>query len=71
MSISRRRFISMLAGTGTVAAAATLTGCRPVSDPSGAGWQPNQYRDQSNFKPPVRGRVAYAPDDPAIMRDDE
>ena len=41
MSISRRRFISMLAGTGAVAAATTLTGCRPVSDPSGQGWLPN------------------------------
>ena len=71
MSISRRRFISMLAGTGAVAAATTLTGCRPVSDPSGQGWLPNQYRDQSTFKPPVRGRVAFSPDDPALVRDDE
>ena len=71
MSISRRRFISMLAGTGAVAATTTLTGCRPVSDPSGQGWLPNQYRDQSTFKPPVRGRVAFSPDDPALVRDDE
>ena len=71
MSVSRRKFISMLAGTGAVAAATTLTGCRPVSDPSGQGWLPNQYRDQSTFKPPVRGRVAFSPDDPALVRDDE
>ncbi len=61
----------MLAGGGAVAAATTLTGCRPVSDPSGKGWLPNQYRDQSAFKPDVRGRVSFSPDDPAIVRDDE
>ncbi|MBQ5683461.1 MAG: twin-arginine translocation signal domain-containing protein, partial [Peptococcaceae bacterium] len=47
MHISRRRFLSALAGTSAVAAAAAMTGCRPVSDPSGQGWLPNQYRDQT------------------------
>ena len=35
--MSRRRFLSVMAGAGVVGAAATMTGCRPVSDPSGTG----------------------------------
>ena len=71
MHISRRRFLSALAGTSAVAAAAAMTGCRPVSDPSGQGWLPNQYRDQTALAPSVKGRVALDPADPAIVRDDE
>ncbi|MBR2627683.1 MAG: twin-arginine translocation signal domain-containing protein, partial [Peptococcaceae bacterium] len=64
MHISRRRFLSALAGTGVVAAASTMTGCRPVSDPSGQGWLSNQYRDQTALAPSVKGRVALDPADP-------
>ena len=31
--MSRRRFLSVMAGAGVVGAAATMTGCSPVSDP--------------------------------------
>ncbi len=71
MHISRRRFLSILAGSGAVTATAAMTGCRPVSDPSGQGWLPNQYRNQSAFAPNVKGRVVINPTDPAIVRDDE
>lgn len=68
--ISRRKFLSVLAGTGAVGAAATLTGCSPVADNSGKGWLPNQYRNQSEIPVAVRGRVPFDPDDVAISRDD-
>jgi len=71
MNVSRRKFISILAGAGAVATASTLTGCSPVSDPSGTGWLPNQYRNQSDLNPTLKGRVPFDPNDPAIMRNDE
>ena len=51
--------------------AVTLSGCSPVSDPSGTGWLPNQYRAQADFPVSVRGRVPIDPADPSIVRDDE
>ena len=68
--LSRRKFISLLAGSCAIGAV-TLSGCSPVSDPSGTGWLPNQYRTQADFPVSVKGRVPLDPADPAIMRDDE
>ena len=68
--MSRRKFLSVLAGTGAVGAAATLTGCSPVASTSGKGWLPNQYRNQSEMPAVVRGRVPFDPDDVSISRDD-
>ena len=69
-AVSRRKFITLLAGTGVVGAG-MLTGCRPVTDPSGTGWLPNQYRSESAAAPVVKGRVPIDPNDPSIMRKDE
>ena len=52
--MSRRRFLSVMAGAGVVGAATTMTGCRPVSDPSGTGWLPNQYR---NARSPIAATI--------------
>ena len=52
--MSRRRFLSVMAGAGVVGAAATMTGCAPVSDPSGTGWLPNQYRNASAMPAQVK-----------------
>ena len=68
--LSRRKFISLMAGSCAVGAV-TLSGCSPVSDPSGTGWLPNQYHTQADFPVSVKGRVPIDPADPAIMRDDE
>lgn len=59
--MSRRRFLSVMAGAGVVGAAATMTGCAPVSDPSGTGWLPNQYRNASAMPAQVKGRVPLDP----------
>ena len=52
--ISRRRFLSVMAGAGVVGATATMIGCSPVSDPSGTGWLPNQYRSASAIPAQVK-----------------
>lgn len=69
--MSRRRFLSVMAGTGVVGAAATMTGCRPVHDPAGTGWLPNQYRNASASPSQVKGRVPLDPENPSLVRDDE
>ena len=69
--MSRRRFLSVMAGAGVVGAAATMTGCSPVSDPSGTGWLPNQYRNASEMPAQVKGRVPLDPDNVALIRNDE
>lgn len=69
--MSRRRFLSVMAGTGLVGAAATMTGCSPVSDPSGTGWLPNQYRNASAMPVQVKGRVPLAPENVSLVRNDE
>lgn len=68
--LSRRKFLTILAGGGVAGAALTMTGCSPVASTSGTGWLPNQYRNQSAMPAQVRGRVPFSPDDPSIMRDD-
>lgn len=70
-NISRRRFLSVMAGAGVVGAAATMTGCSPVSDPSGTGWLPNQYRSASATPAQVKGRVPLDPDNISLVRNDE
>ena len=69
--MSRRRFLSVMAGAGVVGAAATMTGCSPVSDPSGTGWLPNQYRNASDLPAEVKGRVPLDPDNISLVRNDE
>lgn len=69
--ISRRRFLSVMAGAGVVGATATMTGCSPVSDPSGTGWLPNQYRSASAIPAQVKGRVPLDPNNRSIVRNDE
>lgn len=69
-TLSRRKFLTLMAGTSLVGAAATMTGCSPVSDPSGTGWLPNQYRNAAILPPQLKGRVPIDPQDPSIMRDD-
>lgn len=69
--MSRRRFLSVMAGAGVVGAAATMTGCRPVSDPSGTGWLPNQYRNASAMPTQVKGRVPLDPSNVSLVRNDE
>ena len=69
--ISRRRFLSVMAGAGVVGAAATMTGCSPVSDPAGKGWLPNQYRSASAIPAQVKGRVPLDPNNVSLVRNDE
>lgn len=69
--MSRRRFLSVMAGAGVVGAAATMTGCRPVSDPSGTGWLPNQYQNASAIPAQVKGRVPLDPANVSLVRNDE
>ncbi len=69
--MSRRRFLSVMAGAGVVGAAATMTGCAPVSDPSGTGWLPNQYRNASAMPAQVKGRVPLDPENVSLVRNDE
>lgn len=69
-NISRRKFITLLAGT-SITGASILAGCSPVSDPGGTGWLPNQYRNQSAMAPVIKGRVPLDPNDPSIIRKDE
>ena len=69
--MSRRRFLSVMAGAGIVGAAATMSGCSPVSDPSGTGWLPNQYRNASELPAQVKGRVPLDPDNISLIRNDE
>ena len=69
--MSRRRFLSVMAGAGAVGAAATMTGCRPVHDPAGTGWLPNQYRSASAMPPQVKGRVPLDPANVSLVRNDE
>lgn len=69
--MSRRRFLSVMAGAGIVGAAATMSGCSPVSDPSGTGWLPNQYRNASDLPAQVKGRVPLDPDNISLIRNDE
>ena len=70
-TMSRRRFLSVMAGAGAVGAAATMTGCAPVADHSGKGWLPNQYRNESAMPAQVKGRVPLDPENPSLVRDDE
>ena len=69
--MSRRRFLSVMAGAGVVGAAATMTGCAPVSDPSGTGWLPNSYRNASAMPAQVKGRVPLDPENVSLVRNDE
>ena len=68
--LSRRKFLSVMA-VGCAVGAVGLSGCSPVSDPSGTGWLPNQYRKEADFPVSVKGRVPIDPEDPSIVRDDE
>ena len=70
-TMNRRRFLSVMAGAGVVGAATTMTGCRPVSDPSGTGWLPNQYRNASAQPVQVKGRVPLDPANVSLVRNDE
>ncbi len=69
--MSRRRFLTVMAGAGAVGAAVAVTGCSPVSDPSGTGWLPNQYRNASAIPAQVKGRVPLDPENRSIVRRDE
>lgn len=68
--ISRRKFLQLLAGTGTAGLGAVVAGCK--GEPSGGkGWMPDQYQGRGSTPVQLKGRVAIAADNPALERDDE
>lgn len=75
--LSRRKFLKMMAGAGTIGMTVALTGCKENvmtakgDAPGGDGWIPDQYNGKGNFSINLKGRVAIAADNPSIERDDE
>ena len=69
--ISRRRFLSVMAGAGVVGAAATMTGCSSVSYPAGIGRLPIHFRSASAIPAQVKGRVPLDPNNVSLVRNDE
>ena len=70
--ISRRNFLKLLSGGGLLGASALLSGCGgEMKNAGGGGWLPDQYSQNGAWPATVRGRVAIAPHNPSIMRDDE
>ena len=71
--ISRRDFLKVLSGTSVLGMGVAVTGCGRNEKPNvgGEGWLPEQYKGVGKYPAQVRGRVAIAPDNPSIVRDDE
>jgi iron-only hydrogenase group A len=71
--ISRRGFLKLVSGTSLLGMGVAVTGCGQDEKPTmgGEGWLPDQYKRDGSYPAQVRGRVAIAPDNPSIVRDDE
>lgn len=71
--ISRRDFLKVLSGTSVLGMGIAVTGCGRSDKPTmgGEGWLPEQYKGTGSYPAQVKGRVAIAPDNPSIVRDDE
>ncbi len=71
--ISRRDFIKVLSGSSVLGMGVAVSGCGRSEKQTmgGEGWLPEQYNGEGSYPAQVRGRVAIAPDNPSIVRDDE
>jgi NADH-quinone oxidoreductase subunit G len=73
--LSRRSFLKLAGGAGALGVTLGLAGCgetAPADRAAGAaGWLPSQYNAPAGWPTQVRGRVAIAPDNPSITRDNE
>lgn len=70
--ISRRDFLKLTTGTSLFGLSVLVTGCASEQKSSGGeGWMPDQYRGRGDFPAQLKGRVAIAPDNVTIVRDDE
>lgn len=75
--LSRRKFLKLMAGAGTIGMTVALTSggenilTAKGEPPGGDGWIPDQYNGKGDFSLNLKGRVAISYDNPAIMRDDQ
>lgn len=71
-NISRRDFLKLASGTSLFGLGVLASGCASEEKQSGGdGWMPDQYHGRGDFPAQLKGRVAIAPDNAAIVRDDE
>ena len=70
--ISRREFLKLASGTSLFGLGVLASGCASEQKQSGGeGWMPDQYHGRGDFPAQLKGRVAIAPENAAIVRDDE
>ena len=75
--LSRRKFLKLMAGAGTIGMTVALTSggenilTAKGEPPGGDGWIPDQYNGKGDFSLNLKGRVAISYENPAIMRDDQ
>ncbi|MDR1605373.1 MAG: [FeFe] hydrogenase, group A [Gracilibacteraceae bacterium] len=73
--LCRRSFLKLVGGAGVLGATLGIAGCGASASADAAagaaGWMPSQYNVPAGWPVQVRGRVAIAPDNPSITRDNE